>query len=348
MPSSLCAGRLRMRYNTAFRLSLVTLAFLTLVQVGCGSNDAATSPESNGFRQYLTADAARNVGSSQTFTLSATQADPQGELGERQANEIAVAFTREFGPLGRDTYEGQHSGPIDFALLHPCGRTLYARSSYEPMERTVDPGIRFEFGSWWIIGMCSAGTRPDFAVAVSSLATDLRTSGDHVVFPPIFGREIVATGVPIGWESQLPITPEAAATMVATRGRTLVAQVPELIAPAGRDGGPFAAFWRIGIATPIDLIGQESHRRVHSGDVYVGVMGGWKQDRHAMKSSADMQLPLSSQPTGQSFLGLDLAAATAMIGRPFVREPALVSGTALPAAGVPTRFESADLPTGGN
>lgn len=338
----------QLREYSSSRVGLIVLNIAAALQLGCGQSDSASPQSGEGIQQYLVGEAARNVGSSSAFSLSSARGDQPGELGETKALEIATAYTREFGPLGRSVFELQHGGPINFGALAPCGRTMYARSSYEPMDGSVDPAVRSDFGPWWIVGLCGGGSRPVFAVAVSAVATSLRVNGDQVIFPAIYGQEIFATGIPTGQESPLAITPEAAVTMTATRGRTLVARVPELFSPAIGDGGPFASFWRVGTEGDVELVGRESRAHVRSSSIFVGLLGGWKRDRRPMRTSAELQLPVALQPDGQDFVGRDMAAMTAMLGRPFTGELPLVSGRARRRPDIPLRFEAVDLPTGGN
>lgn len=233
--------------STPFKTMLVSSVLVTGVQ-GCADRPAANvvapQPDARRVVASLTGEIAVALDASGKFRLpKPPRQGPYDEIPEEQAVAMARAWARQYGGHHATFLQEMHGAPIDFQRISPCGRTLYARSSFQPPRPEIPAPSRRAFGPWWLVTMCSAAGTPQVSLAVSAWATDTRVENGKVVFPFHHGGEFFPLGIPIGHTGEYPTSPEMAATSIAEEMGRRIAAVPELVAPSPDNGPPQGARW---------------------------------------------------------------------------------------------------------
>ncbi len=175
------------------------------------------------------------------------------EIPHTQAVALARAWVRQFATLLGPVIEEGHGAPIDHQRVTPCGRPLYAGTAMMPEESTAPLPVLRQYGSWWLVTMCSQAGSPQLSVAVSSFATDTRLVDGRIEFAFNHGGEFFAVGIPRGHKGEFPAIPEAAVVEIAELTGTRVAQLPTLLAPKPRDGPPQSARWVLHLVDEVEV-----------------------------------------------------------------------------------------------
>lgn len=309
-------------HRCTVRIWRVTFAAIALF----GCHDAPTAPatELPGIRQYVTDAVAEQLDADGRFVLAAPASGAVPELTAEQAATFARLFVEQFLGAGTDPYlESDHGGRIHFDRLTPCGRPLYAASSFEPdpaatafLERVVGP--------WWLIAFCDPD-RPALSLAVSALATDLTIVDGQLRFPFFGGgSEFIWRGVPASWEGPVPSSPETAVLRAHLKTGARIAAVPELIAPY-LGFAPQAALWRLKLEQPVPLRGARSGTVRAASEVYQGSV----QPAPSAQSIVTVAIPTTDQP--KAIVLQDVGP----LGQPGPKR------TIHRRAGIPVKFESA-------
>jgi len=282
----------------------------------------------------VTGTAASSIDAAGRFLLATPtqQGRVYTELGAREAERLAAVWSVQFGPIVRRTLEQEHGGPINFRALSHCGRTLYARSPFEPPPSEIPSPSRKPFGPWWFVTLCERNT-PALSIAVSAWATELKLSKGTIEFPRVAGNEFFPLGIPSGHLGEFPSAPEGAVTFAARNTGRRAVSVPELVMGVQRDGPPQGARWRIPL---------EGNAIVHSvrgdlttNEVFVGSPLPTKPGSAAFA-------PATAQPDGVQFYWTptpnDGETVAAYVARAHTR---VRIATARRRADTPIRFELA-------
>ncbi len=175
------------------------------------------------------------------------------EISSSEAVALAQAWVRQFAAMLGPFIEDGHGAPINYQRVTPCGRPLYAGTAMKLEESSAPLPVLRQYGSWWLVTMCSQDGRPQVSVAVSSFATDTRLVDGRIEFAFNHGGEFFAVGIPRGHSGEFPAIPEAAVVEIAEVTGTRVAQVPTLLAPAPSDGPPQSARWVLRLEDEVEM-----------------------------------------------------------------------------------------------
>ena len=203
------------------------------------------------------------------FVLSGPQQGPIAQLTEDQARNIGRIWIRQFFPWVHTELDREHGSRINGATLRVCQRVYYADSPYEPIPNTSDAGAaRRAFGPWWIVPLCVEG-HPQALLGIAAFATDIRIENDAIRLPGFSGNEFTWRGIPQSI-AEFPVSPEAAATLVAAASGARIAAVPRLLMPDFRNGGPEAARWQFVLNVPVLFETTRSHAALQSSSAFFG------------------------------------------------------------------------------
>lgn len=206
----------------------------------------------------LTADAAAALDGDGRLRLPApVPAGPDPEVTGETAAALGTAWGRDFGPYHGQFLREFRGGPIAFKTLAACGRPLYARAAVEPPSRDMKAGFRRQYGSWWLVTLCSPSGEPQVSVAVSAWATNLKLSDGHIRFSAggDNGGEFFGMGTPRGHTGEYPATPEVAVARAARVSGARVAAVPDLLMPTPDQAPPQGAHWVVRLDRTVALRG---------------------------------------------------------------------------------------------
>lgn len=237
--------------------------------------------------QAVTGAAASAVGPEGRFHDDLFSRSEPGELTAAAAQQLAIAWVKDFAPILSGFLEMGRGAPIHIRELTPCHRALYAHAAFERPTAPAPLVSRRPYGAWWLVTLCERNV-PAVSLAVSALATDLRLLDGRIVFPSIYGSEFFGIGIPAGHVGEFPASPEAAAGIVAARTGRLVTRVPQLVVGVPDDGPPQAARWRVELdqLLPIQRGGGVTAVR----EVFVARTGG-------LLGATQLQTPADTQET---------------------------------------------------
>ena len=254
-------------------VTTIAAAWGALSLFGCSDGGAngtrITAPDRAALSASLTGAAASALDANGNFVLAAPAGNSgHSELSSADANRLATIWVRLFAPDIRRSLEEQHGSSINLHGLKVCGRTLYARSSFEPPRFVIPTPWLRPYGPWWFVTLCDGG-QPSVSVAVSSWATDLTISKGAIVFPKVAGNEFFPLGIPAGHIGEFPSSPEDAASLVARKTGRRISRVPELVMGTTTSGPPQAARWMIAVDSNA-VINTARHGRVTTSQILVG------------------------------------------------------------------------------
>lgn len=232
-------------------------------------------------RAFLTGEAAQGLDAKGRFVLAAAAAGGFPHIDQEQAEALADAYAKVYPRLERSHFESAHGGPIDFEAARRCGRTFFARASSAPPVDSPRSLQRLVAGHY-LMGYCG-GDGPQFVVAVSGAAVDVRISNGSIVWPAVEGGgEFAAYPVPrrVG---AIPIAPERAAEIAARFFGRRIATVPELVMPSRPEGILFAR-WRMTLESPVRIIGDSTREVAELSTVLIGfAMNSYDASPHASR-----------------------------------------------------------------
>ena len=220
-------------------------------------------------------------------TLSGDGEGGQLELSQTAASQFAEAYARQFGPLLRNSLEGQRGTQIQFSALRTCSDVFDARTPFMPLSDTMPGAMRRAYGPYLLVTLCNA-SEPELNVAVSAWATGLTIVDGRLVIPPIGGGEFFPWPVPVAFRGRYPASPERAVVFASRVAGARVASRPQLFLPDHRDGVPQMARWRMKLEHAVKF--RVASGFAESDVVYVGL-------KH-QEQSRDMTifLPAPNQP----------------------------------------------------
>lgn len=252
---------------TRTRFLLVLVPGLALVVAACGG-DRSIAPDHLRLEQWVTGQAARNIGRDGRFILSSSSPD---QLSEAQAVSLAKAYAKIAGRWIGSTWEHDRGATIRFDELEACPRAYFAQDVLEPSP-LGSRSLRELVGPKWLVAMCSPDGKQIVSIAVSALATDLTVAKGHIIGPG--GAQFTSAGIPVSL-SAAPISPEEAAMMAAEASGARVVTVPELVLPPP-PFPPQLAKWRIQLDHPVVAHGLTTGQRQTTSELYVGFGETWK------------------------------------------------------------------------
>lgn len=247
---------------------------------------------------YATSAVASSMDATGRFLLADPE-DPTPHLGRMQAGAIAEWAARNYAPFQRDWLEASRGSALDFDNLRKCGVIRWAEPPNVAPPEAELPFAHWVWGPWWIVTLCDGAT-PVLGVAVAAYATHMVMVGGELTFDPIAfgprGDEVLMRGIPAGWESALPLSPETAASRVAQRSQRRIARVPRLILPT-QPGWPFDAKWELTLDRPVRVrraagAGTQDVQRVYLGN-RMTLVGDARRDQSDELSSASAEAPSS-------------------------------------------------------
>jgi hypothetical protein len=234
----------------------------------CGEQQRMIAPARGDATKWVTGAAAQRLDESGHFILAVA---PAGELSDPQARTLAQAYLRRGSRWLADVWQRDRGSDIDFDALTICPTAYYARPVLD-LHGAGTRSLQQWLGPKWLFAACTPGGVPVVSIAVSSLARELSVVNGHITGPG--GGQFTSAGIPNDLPMAL-ITPEQAVQVAAQRTGRLVAAVPELVLPPP-PAPPQLARWRIELDRPVNLVGQNSRRRVSTDVVYVGPGETWR------------------------------------------------------------------------
>jgi hypothetical protein len=253
------------------------LTFALLLMIACGEEAAVpTEPVDAGtLKSYADLAVPRAIGSggllaSAELNRRATEPSAGAQITEATARQFAGIAAHQFGPMLKGYLEEGHGGPISVGSLRVCGRSYFVESPFKALPAEIAMPAKKQFGSWWVVALCSAGGQTQVSVAVSVYDTDLRVESGELRFPRIYGNDFKIVGVPPSWDGAVPVSPERAIVMAGKHSGRKVAEVPFLVGPDLNRAYPQAAGWRL----PLGTSSAPTSQAHDDGEVlYAGVAG---------------------------------------------------------------------------
>jgi hypothetical protein len=193
-------------------------------------------------------------------SVSNTVEYPQ-DLNLAESEALATVFVRTIhgrpGGLEADILE-THGGPIDFPALRICGRSFYMKSSFQPLDATIQAdGLRSGIEARWLMTFCSPSGTPTI-VHNQRAATHATAANGVLVVPPEAAGDFFTSGVPLSRPS-LVRSPETAVARVYAVTETRISKLPEMfhdlvsVGPTGANGRPFDPYWKVEIESPVTV-----------------------------------------------------------------------------------------------
>jgi hypothetical protein len=272
-------------------------SLLCFVAVASCSDQSGSLAPGGGSRlqQFLIGPAAKSLDASGHFTFSPPAAGDRDIISQDQAENFAQALIRSTLSIGGLAgAEDERGTPIQWAELRVCPRTLYALSSWLPLEPSVlaspyGPAIQRGYGPYYLVSFCEGGAKPVLLIAVSAYSTDLSIENGMIVYPRVGGEWFHWRGIPPTQETELAVGPEQAVRYAAQLTGRKIAIVPDLIIPDRKDGGVIDARWRLQLDSTVTLKAQSSRQPRTVRTVYVG----WS--KHTSKPTLDVEVATSAR-----------------------------------------------------
>lgn len=241
---------------------------------------------------------------------------PGSEITAARAIELGLAYMRVFGPYNRTILEGAVGMAIDFSALTAEPRVFFAASPYEDLDNRFSKPSAKAMGPYYVITLSQRGV-PVISLAVSAKASDLRIVNDSLRLPVTYGNEFWI--IPITRRLQLPLTPEAAAVIAHEATGLIVSEAPLLVIPERANFAPQYSMWRlVGFQTN----GSSGNGALASDTLYVTFDGKLLKRSGTVDADTRTLFPSTAGSTR-------------------------VEATMRERAGIASRFDSVNLPPGG-
>lgn len=226
-------------------------------------------------RTWVTGAAAAALATDGHFHLANAHAVEARNLGEAEAQSLAVAWARMVGraaPLRRgavvqgtrEVIERIFGAPVDFAALRACGRPLFAESPYGPLGVAFPRAVRNSFGAKWVVRLCTPQGHVPVVVAIAA-AADAAVVAGQLSLPDSSG------GVFSFWSTRrgqrpVPLEPETAVDVAFRATGRRIAEVPRYVRitlePTTAPVLPPCGHWLLELESPVRV------RSVSSGAIY--------------------------------------------------------------------------------
>lgn len=150
------------------------------------------------------------------------------EVSRERALELTVALVRTLansvGNL-RESLEEWHGGPIDFALLQPCGPVIPKLGIFESIP-SEPRQVRTDIGNSYVIEMCNRSGLRQVELELFTRTQMMIDEAGYIVWPRPLSAEFVPAGVPR--HTTVDLTPEFGARLVNQATGVRIDSVPEL------------------------------------------------------------------------------------------------------------------------
>jgi len=265
-----------MRSLACFGQGLVLVAC-----AACSGENASLAPDRGpGIGGVVTGAASAALDHSGHFQLPTSSGTEPPSISAAEAERLAPALAHASAALGGlPSAEAERGEPIQWSELRACRRTLYALSSWLPLDQTVltspyGAATQRAFGPHYVVSLCETGSDPSLTVAVSAYSTDLTVKGGDIVYPAIGGSWFQWRGTPRTQEAELRIGPERAVAVAARFTGRKITAVPALIIPDRRDGNVLDSRWSLSLDGPASLVTKSNRDVVSAQTVFVR----WSKD----------------------------------------------------------------------
>jgi hypothetical protein len=310
----------------------------TLFVAGCSDEVALNPPFAEPSKTALesaTSGLARaSIGQSGQFNVD--RPESAQEISAARAAQLADAYGQDLLPYILTYITNTRGAAIQRKLLRPCGRPLYAESTFEDLEPSTPIGVREGHGAYWLVTLC-AQSEPQVSVAVSALATEMGVQNRKLRFPEEYGGEFFAWGIPRGHVGEFPLAPEQAALFAAQQTGARVVDVPRLVMPIQAEGIPQSAKWEVKLDRSVPFRGATRGAFARQGTTVGVVLDGQGSERLAQFA------PSIEQP---AFIDYAVAEGGVEVGGKLIgNRPAVVQRTARLKSGAIVKFEA--IITGG-
>jgi hypothetical protein len=282
---------------TRGRVVVLHCAYGLLVTLiaACTDQNASLAPgHGAGLEQFVTGAAANALNATGQFTMPPAASEELPVISQAQAESFALGLIKrsvaDGGLAGAETERGMS---IAWSDLSVCRRTLYAKSSWLPLDASVaaspyGPALQRGYGPYYLVSLCDQGRAPALLIAVSAYSTDLSLEDGMIVYPRVGGAWFQWRGIPPDQEAELAVGPEQAVRYAAQFTGRKVTAVPDLILPDRKDGGAADARWRVELDSPVTLRTKHSGQSVAVGSVYV------RWPKRTPSAVIDVQVPSSN------------------------------------------------------
>lgn len=245
------------------------LAVLLAAAAACQDVSAPQPLHPADLREHLVPAVAAQLTPEGRFPVTAPEPLRYPQITGEEAQDIALAWARTYGPSNRAYLEQGHGRAIDFAALEPVSPVWYAAAVYEPVAPDVDPGYRNHFGPHFLLYL-GRGGYPVLSVAVAAF-TNVQVENGEPVYPPESGNDVLAFGARHGGGFGFPVSPEQAVRIASRTAGRRVAGAPVLLSPS-REYHPPHARWKVTLEGPV-AARTASGRRVEARELFVGLGG---------------------------------------------------------------------------
>lgn len=294
-PLGALCRRARVRQQIVTGRTRLPVLALGLAISGCsqlvGPDDLAGPPPPPSVAGLVTGNAAAALDGGGRFRWVPAEDDGIAVVGRDFAGTLAVGMVKTWilnsevlpgGESFRETAEWHHGSPIDWERVEVGPRPAYLASSahHNPGEH-LDPVLRRAMGPYWLVPLY-VGAVQVAVIEVSALADNLFLDGNGFVRKRDGprGGELRIAGVARGAPVGVPLSPEEAVLIVATRTGRRVSEIPELRLPGGPVVGAFSR-WRVKLEAPVRVrrVADGVERItdvVYAGTYNLGEAGDWR------------------------------------------------------------------------
>ena len=310
-------------------------AAVLAVAVACVSDSGPTAVQPvTVSKEWVTGNAAAALGPDGRFVLPGPRDPRPREISEANARAQAVAWARLVSRIpttgGTDTFqpggsglEQDYGGKIPFARLRDCGRAIYTVGAYGSISDTLPHWLFNNFGSYWVIELCSprgdvpvvlaVATTSELVVVGGELQPNQRNGGGE------FRSSVNPRGTPL--ERVYPLSPEAVVGFAyRTTGRR-ISEVPVFVQRVAEYSRPEPIYpqnghWLVTLEASIQGVGTPSGREYDTRDVAVFWPGGANPDttlRVALPEQPEAVLTVPYKVSTQTAAGVDVRQDTARI-----------------------------------
>jgi hypothetical protein len=322
-----------MRQIRALDYGVTCLCFAAAT--ACSDDSASLAPGSGaGVQQFVTGPAAAALDASGHFALPAPPADDLPTISQTEAENLALGLVHGAASVGGLAgAEAERGTPISWTELSVCRRTLYALSSWLPLDASIvaspyGAATQRGFGPHYLVSLCEHGAVPALTIAVSAYSTDLSVENGDLIYPPVGGSWFQWRGVPPLQEAELGVGPERAVRAAARLTGRKVTAVPDLVIPDRKDGGVIDARWRLSLDGLVTLRPKDSRESRSVGKVYVR----WSR-RFNAEPTVDIEVP--NEDPDETF-----EYRTALPKGPYDTDLPVAHGVARRRADFPSRYET--------
>lgn len=237
---------------------LICMALGASLTQGCQDSTAPALPRRDRVAlEMVTGRAAASVDPATGLFRLEYPASPHVSLLSADSLARGEAHMLEVDPfgLGRNLFEHDRGGPIDWGSLHACERATWVESPVGAFPGEAPGVVRRAWGARWNIPLCGRDGTVQLGIGVADNVLDVRADHDTLVFLRTTGggEDFTGAGVPGRYPYGLPVTPEIAARAVFELTGLRIAEVPSAFNEHddwGLGELPLCASWRVVTEAP--------------------------------------------------------------------------------------------------